>query len=151
MSDTLKQWNRVNRALTKIENNQNRNLDDYEDDIWSFFQNCWHLKDWVKNDDVINEIYRTSVENDVHEIESIKMCADLANRSKHLKLTFSRVDANVSSRDLHIHAAPPGQGGYGEYNFKITNSEGAVFDAIEVAKDSVKKWSELLTAYKVIK
>jgi hypothetical protein len=26
---------------------------DYQDDVWAFFQNCWHLKDWVKHDPLV--------------------------------------------------------------------------------------------------
>lgn len=151
MCDTIKQWKRLNRALKKIENNRNRQLDEYEDDIWSFFQNCWHLKDWIKNDDTVHEKHRKSVEKDLKKIDSILMCADLANRSKHLKLTSSRVDADVSSRGIHIHAAPQGRGGYVEYKFIITDSTGCHYDAIEIAKSSVKKWFEILTSYNILR
>lgn len=148
MSDTIKQWERVNRALKRIENNRNRKMEEYEDDIWFFFQNCWHLKDWIKNDGAIDQQHQQSVEADVHDIDELVICADLANRSKHLKLTSKRVDADVTSRNTTIHAGPPGEG-YGEYDFIITCNNNKEFDAIEIARASVEKWRELLTSYGV--
>lgn len=142
MSETVKQWERLNRALKRIENNRNRKMEEYEDDAWFFFLHCWHLKDWIKNDDAIDRKHRHSVETDVHEIYELVICADLANRSKHLKLTTKRVDADVTSRSITIHAAPPGER-YGEYKFKITCDNNKEFDVIEIARASVRKWSEL--------
>lgn len=149
MSDVVQQYERIRRALTHIKNNKNRNLVDYEDDVWSFFQNCWHLKDWVKNDEAISEVYRKKVESDVNNIQELKVCADLANRSKHLKLTSSRVDAQVTKRNLHIYAGPPGEG-FGEYNFIIQLDNGNSYDAIQLAENAVKKWENLLTSYGVL-
>jgi hypothetical protein len=149
MTESLKQWERVKRALLRIENNKNRQMDEYEDDVWNFFQNCWHLKDWIKNDTAIDSVHREPVECDVKKVDELVICADLCNRSKHLKLTRKCVDADVTGRDITVSAAPPGKG-YGEYNFKITIDDGRTFDAINVARISVKKWAGLLTSYGVI-
>ena len=149
MSETIKQWERVNRALKRIENNRNRKMEEYEDDVWFFFQNCWHLKDWIKNDAAIDQQHQQSVEADVHDIKELVICADLANRSKHLKLTSKRVDADVTSRNTTIHTSPLGEG-YGEYNFIITCDDRKELDAIEIARASVEKWSKLLTSYGVL-
>lgn len=146
MTDTQKQYLRVLRALAKVENNRGKDLEEYEDDVWSFFQNCWHLKDWVKNDNAIPETIRNSVETDVAKVQALVVCADLANRSKHLKLTRPRIDADVAKRDLTIHAAPPGKG-YGEYYFKIQLNDGSELDAIEVAKKAAAEWQRLLASY----
>jgi hypothetical protein len=43
MSEVAKQFNRVQRAFLRVLDNHNRKLVDYEDDVWNFFQNCWHL------------------------------------------------------------------------------------------------------------
>ncbi len=152
MNESLKKWERVKRGLTRIENNKNRQMEEYEDDLWFFFQNCWHLKDWIKNDAAIDEGHCNSVEEDVVKIKELVICGDLCNRSKHLKLNRKRkhtVDADVLSRDTDIHTGLPGEG-YGEYNFKITIDDGRTFDAITVAQISVKKWTGLLTSYGVI-
>ena len=61
MSDFEDQLARVERYLKRIEN-QDRDRTEYEDDLWSFFQNCWHLKDWIKNDGTIPETLRNTIE-----------------------------------------------------------------------------------------
>jgi len=149
MNESLKQWERVKRALLRIENNKNRQMDEYEDDVWNFFQNCWHLKDWIKNDPAINSVHQESVECDVKKVDELVICADLCNRSKHLKLTCKRVDADVTGRNININTGPPGEG-YGEYNFIITIDDGRSFDAITVARISVEKWAGLLESYGAI-
>jgi len=137
MTNTLEQYSRLLRALKRIENNRNRLMEEYEDDVWFFFQNCWHLKDWVKNDDNIPQKVKKSIEKDIEKYDALCICADLANRSKHLKLERNiRRDAKVSSRDTVINAGPPGKG-YGEYFFKIQLDDGRELDAIEVAREGL--------------
>jgi len=129
-------------------NSRNRDLFNYEDDVWHFFQDCWHLKDWIKNDDQISKVHRDSVENDANRSEALRICADLANRSKHLKLTNRRLDADVSKRNLTINVGPPGEG-FGEYNFVVLLEDGRELDAIAVAEDAMKEWRRLLEVYGV--
>jgi hypothetical protein len=50
MNDTLRQFARVERFLTHLKDNRNRVQEEYEDNFWSFFQNCWHLKGWIKTE-----------------------------------------------------------------------------------------------------
>lgn len=142
------QFERASRALRKMRNNRNRELVDYEDDVWCFFQNCWHLKDWIRNDDRIPQEHRDSVENDVCQSEALCICADLANRSKHLKLTTKRLDAAVTKRNLTIHAGPPGKG-FGEYCFVVLLDDGSERDAIAVAEAALNEWKRLLNRYGV--
>jgi len=64
-----------------------------EDDVLAFFQNCYHLKDWVINDsacEILNK--KEEVENLINDSESLKVCADLCNGSKHLELINPRSD-----------------------------------------------------------
>ena len=104
MSTSAEQFARVERRLERVRSNRNRVLVEYEDDVWNFFQNAWHLKDWVKNDSDLSQQHRDAVENDVSAIEIFQICADLANRSKHLCLTRKRLDADISKRSTHIHS-----------------------------------------------
>ena len=142
------QFERASRSFDKLVNNRNRDLVHYEDDVWHFFQDCWHLKDWIKHDNQISQTYRDSVEIDANRSEALRICADLANRSKHLNLTNRRLDANVSKRNLTINVGPPGEGS-GEYNFVVLLEDGREMDAIAVAEDAMKEWRRLLGVYGV--
>jgi hypothetical protein len=49
------QWARLGRSyelITQTEKGRpdDRNSDFLKDELYSFFQNCYHLKDWLKND-----------------------------------------------------------------------------------------------------
>jgi len=95
------QFQRVLRCLKKLKN-QDRGTLEYSDDIWSFFQNCWHLKDWIKNDPELPRTIRDSIEKEIEQFESLLICADLSNRSKHSELNRNiRKDAKITRIDAY--------------------------------------------------
>jgi len=153
MSETLQQFQRVERALKKIENNKNRNRVEYEDDVWSFFQNAWHLKDWIKNDIDNPSGLKGGIEDIVKNEEELKVCADLANRSKHLILKYNiRVDADIKQRNTTVVVGPPGTTGegFGILEFVISTVDGTKLDAIETAQRIVDCWRAILVSHQVL-
>lgn len=73
----------------------------YEDDMWAFFQSAYHLKDWIKNE--FDNHFKDDIEDYINEGCFIKIAADLANRSKHLKLTSIRGgDADINRNDIVV-------------------------------------------------
>ncbi len=98
------QWHRVLRWYERIQD-QNRSKQEYEDYLWAFFQNCWHMKDWLLNDPVLGR-RKDAVKKEVHcPGGPLMICRDLANRSKHLKLVPARKNAgknaDVGGRVIH--------------------------------------------------
>lgn len=69
------------------------------DYIYAFFQNCYHLRDWLRNsgavkEDVLQQFMTGNVEMGV--------CRDIANGTKHLRITSPSVDAAPSiGREYH--------------------------------------------------
>lgn len=61
-----------------------------EDEVWAFFIFCYHLKDWIKNDDTLSSNIKDKVEELINENECLGICGDLCNGIKHLILTKSR-------------------------------------------------------------
>src|SRR4051812_44342227 len=64
--------------------------DYYVDEIYAFFLNCYHLKDWIKNDSSLPSTVRSAVEDFVKSEEWLCLCADVCNGLKHLKLKSDR-------------------------------------------------------------
>lgn len=64
----------------------------YDDDVYSFFQNCYHLKDWIKNDPYCARW--ENVESFINSNKDLQVCADLCNGLKHLSLTRPRSAEN---------------------------------------------------------
>jgi hypothetical protein len=116
---------------------------EYDDNLWAFFQACWHLKDWIKNDDTVDAPVRGSIEAAVIPYRSIMVSADLANATKHLKLKSerNRTGANVISRSVNVNLGDLPQS---SSSHQIELGDGTILVAQEVAKRAVEEWTEIL-------
>jgi hypothetical protein len=83
--DRVKRWRARLGERTGVEDRR-------VDDFYAFFSTCFHLKDWLKQDNSLPESVRADVETHVNATFWLKLCADLANGSKHLELSRPRVD-----------------------------------------------------------
>jgi len=162
MAEWKEQFERVKRSLNRIEN-RNEDLTPYhEDDFWHFFQDCYHLKDWIKNDSSIpknikgeyidkNHKEGHKVEECINANTNLSMCADLANKSKHLKLKNNiRIDEKIQKRSITYHAPTViitnSQGkevynsgpGKSTIEYFVQLSDGTHYKALEVAKKAVE-------------
>lgn len=84
------QFLRVKRYLKKVrliaKKQFPEGVDDHvEDEVYAFFLNCHHFKDWVIEDASLS-IAKQTVENFVKKSKCLKICADLANAHKHCGL-----------------------------------------------------------------
>ena len=77
------------RKSTEVDDDPTIN---YIDVIYAFFQNCHHLKDWIKNDHLKTN---PDVEQFINENECMKICADICNGSKHYSDTSLRSKSNI--------------------------------------------------------
>jgi len=155
MSDYREQYDRIIRFLKRIED-QNRRQVDYEDDFWAFCQNCWHLKDWIKNDMSLPPHVKTAIEGEVKKYPSLMVFADLANRSKHLTLrpTSNRISGELSGKDVIIHVPPfrldlqngesKSEGGSVEYNYRVVSNGGIEYSGLELARKAIRDWEKII-------
>jgi hypothetical protein len=152
---------RVERFLSRVRDHD-RDPSEYDDDLWSFFQHCFHLKDWIKNDPQVPIAIRRSLEHAFATFQSLNICADLANRTKHRVLTrHVRVGATPTSRNVTIAVEGPLQvqarlGGMPPENapddlaIRATVSHIVVLDdgtehvAQDIAEQAVQDWNTLL-------
>ena len=98
----IEQFKRVERFLQRIDppSKDHGSQVEYEDNLWSFFQNAWHLKDWIANDP---EIIKIDIENIVKKYHCLMICSDLANRTKHFKNEkFNRLDAKFTNKHINL-------------------------------------------------
>lgn len=84
------QFERTKRYLAKFKSINDGKLHDqpsahYDDDVYAFFQNCFHLKDWIKNDATC--IAWSNVENFIRGNTDLQICGDLCIALKHLVQT----------------------------------------------------------------
>lgn len=148
MEKWKEQWNRVNRwykIYEKINNgielNEEKNPDYCKDMAYSFFINCFQLKDWIINDGTLS-IKKDEVENFINFNECMSLCSDICNSLKHLEHR-NRANQNleISSVTHKLELSIKGQIYRAKYN--ISTSKGDK-DAFEIATECLVKWQEFI-------
>lgn len=73
------QLDRTRRFMDRVQSLEPRRDIDYQDDVWAFFQNCWHIKDWLEADHRVPQTIRQSVISAAHRSRVLQVCRDMAN------------------------------------------------------------------------
>lgn len=137
------QLDRVLRYLGRAhagEGDQNqRYIVDYQDDVWSFFQNCWHLKDWIRHDPLLDDDVKARIEAAVESSQILAIANDMANGTKHLELHKSQAGAAYS----HLSLATSGEVSTLKCIIEVA---GRSRTARELATECVGEWQRILEA-----
>lgn len=141
--------------------------EDARDELYHFFQNAFHLRDWLKKDSSIT-IPATDIEslfsNTSNAVPALQLAADLANGIKHLGLdrpaktgdkstAFSNQDVGLTLGVFETVAefGPPASellepaAATAEYRWTVTSS-GQARDALDLADEVVAEWEKWLAA-----
>jgi hypothetical protein len=141
------QWHRVERGYAKLSAAYN-NTELYDDDIYHFFQDAWHLKDWIKNDPAVPRRVRVRVEEKVKKVRAFRVAADFANGTKHMRLKYPRKeDAQFTERKVSIPLCHPGPA---RQERVLTLADGSQTTAEAVATDVMREWPLLLRWFGLI-
>jgi hypothetical protein len=117
----------------------------FHDEVYAFFQNCYHLKDWIKNDETVR-LPEKDVEDFINQNECMCLCADICNGTKHLKLKDERrrsdqyPDFGGRKFSLSLEGGPEPIIGV---KFSIETKKGTI-DTFELASECVRKWEEFI-------
>lgn len=144
------QFERVERWLERIDVDQPDRREDYEDFLWAFFQNAWHLAGWIRNDDALPSAVHDSVYATALEYRSLRICNALANRTKHLRLIPKphRPDADFGGATLKVQVSEglrSGSQSTEEWDWAIEFPDGRAEWARAVARQAVADWAEVIT------
>ena len=119
--------------------------DNYLDEIYAFFMNCYHLKDWIKNDATVATTAQQAVEAHIDSSRPLKLCADICNSLKHLRLTSSRSGESPAfgkkQFGLAFGTAPTSI----NLKYEVNTTTGPI-DAFQLATDCIDAWDAFLTA-----
>ena len=160
MSQANTQFERVARTFQRVLNNQNRDPVEYEDDVWSFFQNCWHLKDWIKNDSQgVAKATRQKIDVEVNSRPALVMMGELANKSKNLELTTSptgprealpiRRKAGATAYIDRRGQTQEADKADGAIYLLVTDKNGDEFPVKKLATDAMKNWMAIIKKYRI--
>jgi hypothetical protein len=143
MKSYLEQYNRMIRWYSKFEEINKgilhtKDTDFLKDEVYSFFQNCFHLKDWIEKD--IPKLKR-DVENLVKTEVCFKICEDICHGSKHFRL---RKYSNFEDQpDFKRQEIKFDIGGAIKINFEI-DFKGKNYEAFDIATECVNKWKDFI-------
>jgi hypothetical protein len=121
-----------------------RPSENYVDDVYAFFQNCYHLKDWIKNDPSLS-ISSVDIENFINGSASLLLCADLCNSLKHLSLTRPRSSKNPTFGPKQYGLTLGGGAPTIRLKYQIDTSTGPI-DAFTLATNCVNEWKTFFAA-----
>lgn len=114
------------------------------DDMHAFFQNCYHLKDWLKNDPSFTKKTKQQIEDYITATPCLSLCADICNGMKHLMLSNSRsgTEPQFTGRQFHIWEGGPM---HGQVSLKLNiEHDGMIRDAFTVASECIAAWDAFL-------
>ena len=133
------QYDRMKRAYARLLE-PHRSSIDYDDDLQHFFQDCWHLKDWIKNDESLT--LNGNIEDIVKGYKPLEIAADLANASKHLvRKQRDRTGARVTSKSVTVYL---GQSRGADTVHVVTLADDSTHRATDVARDACDAWDTIL-------
>ena len=147
-SKYLEQFNRMKRWYQRlVSTDQGRphhlTSDYYQDEVYAFFQNCYHLKDWIKNDESVGTAAKNKVEEFINNSKELSICADICNSTKHLKLTTPRSDKDPQFGQRKFHLGVGGPPTTISVEYTIDTSSGPV-DAFELATKCLQAWKKFI-------
>lgn len=159
--DQYERMLRSHQKLVEAARSSSLGSDEARDRLYHFFQDAYHLKDWVKNDDsdptVLTPTIRNTVESifdKVTGIPTLQRAADLCNGVKHLKLTTAKTGDKATaftnqSVSIQMGAWGSGTPATAKHQWHIT-SGGQKYDAIDLADEVVDEWKTWLNAQKLL-
>jgi hypothetical protein len=148
MNDLEKQFRRVERSFEKVLDNSNRDPVEYEDDLWCYIYNCWHLKDSMRTDGKsLHKNVRKRVDTDVNSFWKLVLIGDLANRSRHLKINDRETDEDVQNRELQIVSHQQDGKESSEITLIVIDDMKLEYPVRDLAKDTMRIWHTLFKLY----
>lgn len=120
--------------------------DDVLDIVQVFFQQCFHLKDWIKNDPAAGRASR-AVERFVADSAVLELARDICNGSKHLVLRAPRATPTLKHGPFVL-----GQRGGGLFVGAAPRIEidGKDHDAFDLADQCVAAWNVFMRNQRLI-
>ena len=145
--DQLYRVNRWYRCFQQINegNQKGASFEGQYDEVLAFFMNCYHLKDWIKND-ISDENFNSVVESYINQNDCLKLCADICNGAKHLDVNRSRFGEETSIR-TEVHLDESQENSPVIRKWYITTNSGEVFDSFDIATLCLTKWVDFFNQH----
>ena len=136
--EQLKSTRRWYKKLELIYHDELESADVLEkkDIIFAFFQNCYHLKDWIKNDPSL-EINKQIVEDFIKGNLCFTICGAVCVGSKHLEITDGRFKEYETIGTNYV------LGDNKKHTFSIIYDKKRI-DVKKIAAECMEKWEKFI-------
>ncbi len=143
----LRRLERKYRALIqKKDAIEDTNIDEIRDLLLSFFQDCWHLRDWlIKSTEVDEQKLQSFLTNSLE----MNMCREICNTAKHLvldrpnKLPQARLETFFWDFGVPLPLAREYEPNGDKLTFVFLQQK---YDAFELASRCLDLWREFLSS-----
>jgi hypothetical protein len=132
---------RLNRAYSLVQQsstgyrNDRSNSDYYRDELFTFFETCLHLRDWLWNDPAVG-LTQEDAGKPYNAHDCLKLAHDIAIGSKHVVIGKPRVDpsARLVGQDVRVLV-----GTGASFTWRI-EADGRVHDGYGLATECLQAW-----------
>lgn len=134
------QLDRTRRFLERMEGPHSSDVD-FQDMVWAFFQNCYHVRDWVHNDPLLSNSQKKSIRAKAKESLPLQRCGDLCNGTKHLR--------KKPTRHSHVNIIiKPGE--QSELDCIIDVGCNQQISAKQLARECVGEWERIFQSEELV-
>ncbi len=119
--------------------------EEYEDYLYAFFQNCWHVKDWILGDAGAPKRLQEAVRkvDEEGKILPLMLCSGVANGSKHLRQGRDRKRHAKTVGEILVDIDPEGNSET-TYAYKVIDDDRDSHEAIELARQALQEWETII-------
>jgi len=151
----LEQLKRTERSFEKLKGliqgiPHVNDTESYRDDMYAFFMNCYHLKDWIQNDQAVrfNNITGVSKQELLEDFIAgnfcMLLCQSIATAQKHLTIGDKRFLKDVDTSKVSYNViAIEGQGVILHARYSIEYQK-KLYDSFVIATDCLELWRSFL-------
>jgi hypothetical protein len=132
------------RVLRHFDDWDDMNDVEFQDDMWSFFQHCWHVKDWVEHDPQLSPAQVAAVLDMAYKSASLVVCQDLCCATKHLQLDHPR--SGTGAGHSHVDTIIKPEQGRFEMDCIVDDGFGNKISGKQLARDCIAEWEGILQA-----
>ena len=144
------QWSRCVRWYRKVEAIKQKSFKeeigaDDRDIIFSFFQNCYHLRDWLSNT-------RPDIQKEMEDLfarsPELQACLDICNGTKHGALDRPKRDAHFNIYREYDYLVKSDETGESPVKYRVMfgpDTDIKKWDIFELADGCARLWNEFLS------
>ena len=141
--DKYRSMLRSYERLKKIETDNGNEVSNTEsrDAVEDFFNQCYHLKDWLKKGADVTILL--DIEDYIDKSLPLSLAADYCNTFKHAGLNRSRSNKNIEKVNTHIKLDLTPNGFVATSRLEITIA-GDKYNAFDLATQCIEEWKNFI-------